>query len=63
MREIVPLPWINFANVSYSRLHNNHATCFFFFTTIAEVKINMMILKKKALYLGMLKVLIYFLSC
>lgn len=33
-----------------------------FFIAIAEVKINM-ILEKKALYLGMLKVLIYFFSC
>lgn len=33
------------------------------FITTVEVKINMMILRKKALYLRMLKILIYFLSC
>lgn len=49
---------LTLANMSYSKLNNNNATGI---SSHIEVKISMKILKKKALYLRMLKVLIYFL--
>jgi hypothetical protein len=51
-------PWINFANTSFSRLSNNHAV--YFSSPLWRQKMNAATLKKNALCLRMLKVLLIF---